>query len=96
MIWMNHSVVHELLLAAFHLERSDGIYLLKSLSWQLHCLPLDILQIYCDMSGMGMVFWYLSLNLGFQANLPSHPPVNNIFYYEALYVACAIRDRVIC
>jgi hypothetical protein len=70
MIWMNHSVVHELLLAAFHLERSDGIYLLKSLSWQLHCLPLDVLQIYCDMLGMGMGFCICPLTLGFKPTFP--------------------------
>lgn len=34
MIWLNRSIIGELLWAAFHLERSDGVYLFESVSWQ--------------------------------------------------------------
>ncbi|KAG2116906.1 hypothetical protein BD769DRAFT_1313785, partial [Suillus cothurnatus] len=33
LIWLNRNVVTELLWAAFHLERSNGVYLLKAVSW---------------------------------------------------------------
>ncbi|KAG1851649.1 hypothetical protein F4604DRAFT_1933926 [Suillus subluteus] len=41
-----------------------------------------------------MGFWYPHLNLRFQSNLPEHPPVADIFFFEALCVASAIHDAV--
>jgi hypothetical protein len=93
-LWLNRSVVNELLWAAFHLERSDGVYLLKSISWQLYPLPSNTLEVYCDTSGTGMGFWYPRLNLVFQSNLPDHSPVQDIFFSEALCVSMAIHDAV--
>jgi hypothetical protein len=94
MLWLNHSVVNELLWAAFHLEQSDEVYLLKSVSWQLYPLPSNTLEVYCDASGSGMGFWYPKLNLAFQSNLPDHSPVQDIFFSEALCVSVAIHDAV--
>ncbi|KIK36363.1 hypothetical protein CY34DRAFT_94562, partial [Suillus luteus UH-Slu-Lm8-n1] len=94
LLWMNRSVVDEILWASFHLARSDGVYLLKSVSWRLHPLPPDILEVFCDASGSGMGFWYPTFNLGFQSGLPPHLPINDIFYTEALCVVSAIRDAV--
>ncbi|KAG2350554.1 DNA/RNA polymerase [Suillus weaverae] len=94
MLWMNRSIVDELLWAVFHLERSNGIYLLKSVSWQFEPLSLDVLKVFCDASGSGMGFWYPSLLLGFQSNLPERSPVHNIFFFEALCVTSTIHDAV--
>lgn len=94
MLWLNRSIVDELLWAAFHLDRSDGVYLLKSVSWRFQPLSPDILQVYCDASGSGMGFWYPSLNLGFQSSLPPKAPVHDIFFFEALCVSSAIHDAV--
>jgi hypothetical protein len=94
LIWLNHAVVEELLWAAFHLERSDGIYLFKSVAWPPFPLRSDVLQVYCDASGSGMGFWYPSFNLAFQSNLPERPPIADIFFSEALCVASAIHDAV--
>ncbi|KAG2359924.1 hypothetical protein BDR07DRAFT_1291044 [Suillus spraguei] len=57
---------------------------------------MDILQVFCDASGSGMGFWYPSLNLGFQSNLPEHPLMKDIFifFYKALCIASAIHDAV--
>ncbi|KIK38173.1 hypothetical protein CY34DRAFT_91430 [Suillus luteus UH-Slu-Lm8-n1] len=41
-----------------------------------------------------MGFWYPSLHLGFQSNLPVHLPVSDIFFFEALCVASAIHDAL--
>ncbi|KAG1767747.1 hypothetical protein EDD22DRAFT_967670 [Suillus occidentalis] len=93
-LWLNRSVVEELRWAAFHLDRSDGIYLFKSTSWDYSPLPCDVLRVFCDASGSGMGYWYPSLNLGFQSNLPLHPVINDIFYSEALCIVSAIHDAV--
>jgi hypothetical protein len=81
---------------AFHLEQSDGIYLLKSISWNFTLLSWDILQVFCDASGSGMGFWYPQLLLGFQSNIPARAPIHDIFFYEALCVRLAICDVVSC
>jgi hypothetical protein len=94
MLWMNHSVVEELVWAAYLLERSDGVYLFKSVSWSDLPHASDVLEVFCDASGSGLGFWYPRLNLGFQSNLPHRSPVNDIFFYEALCVASAIHDAV--
>jgi hypothetical protein len=69
-------------------------FLLDSISWNFHPLPNNILEVYCDASGSGMGFWYPSLHLGFQSNLPPRSLVEDIFFYEALCVASAIHDGV--
>jgi hypothetical protein len=94
MLWLNRSVINELLWAAFHLEWSDGIFLLKSISWQFYPLPSNTLKVYCDVSGSGMGVWYPKLNLVFQSNLPDRSPVQDIFFSEALCVSAAIHDAV--
>jgi hypothetical protein len=96
LVWLNRRIVLEILWAAEHLERSNGVYLLKSVSWNLHLIAHapDVLRVYCDASGVGMGFWYPSLHLGFQSNLPARPPVSDIFFYEALCVASAIHDAL--
>lgn len=94
MLWINHSVVEELVWAAYLLERSDGVYLVKSISWSFAPLTSNVLEVYCDASGSGMGFWYPYLNLGFQSGLPEHSPIRDIFFFEALCVASAIHDAV--
>ncbi|KAG1884228.1 uncharacterized protein F5891DRAFT_971247 [Suillus fuscotomentosus] len=94
MVWLNRSVIEELRWAAFLLECSSGIFLLKSTAWNYRPLPTDVLQVYCDASGSGLGFWYPSLNLGFQSNLPECPLVKDIFFYEALCIVSAIHDAV--
>jgi hypothetical protein len=94
LLWVNRAVVEELLWAAFHLERSNGIYFLKSVSWNPTALPADFLHVYCDASGTGLGFWYPALDLGFQSPLPARSPVEDIFFYESLCVTSAIHDAV--
>jgi len=94
LIWLNRNVITELLWVAFHLEHSNGIYLLKTVSWNLDPLPNDILQVFCDASGSGMGYWFPELLLGFQSNLLLKSPVDNIFFHEALCVGLAIWDGV--
>jgi hypothetical protein len=94
LIWLNCNIVTELLWAAFHLERSNGIYLLKTVSWNFDPLPNNILQVFCNASDSGMGYWFPELLLGFQSNLPLKSPVDDIFFHEALCVGSAIRDGV--
>ncbi|KAG2742510.1 hypothetical protein P692DRAFT_201842064 [Suillus brevipes Sb2] len=87
----------------------DFEHIAGSLNWALNICPLlrpglsavyakikgkSNAKVYCDASGSGMGFWYPSLNLAFQSNLPNRPPSNDIFFSEALCVTLAIHDAV--
>jgi hypothetical protein len=94
LIWLNRSIIEELQWAAFHLKRSDGIYLFKSVSWRYLSPQSDVLEVFCNASSSSMGFWYPSLNIGFQSSLPSRSPVTDIFFHEALCISSAIHDAV--
>jgi hypothetical protein len=96
LIWLNCNVITELLWATFHLECSNGVYLLKTVSWNFDPLPNNVLQVFCDASGSGMGYWFPELLLGFQSNLPLKSPVDNIFFHEALCMGLAIWDGITC
>ena len=73
---------------------SNGVYFLKSVSWSYRHLPDSVLQVYCDASPLGMGFWFPSLRIGFQAEVPGDAPHNTIFFFEALTVVAAIHEAV--
>jgi hypothetical protein len=95
LVWLNRSIVDEVLWAAEHLERSDGVYLLKSVSWSFSEVEsaCNILRVDCDASGIGLGFWYPSLRLGFYSDFPTRHSAD-IFYHKALCVASAIHDAL--
>ncbi|KAG2064799.1 hypothetical protein BDR04DRAFT_1130636 [Suillus decipiens] len=76
LVWLNQRIVTEVLWAAEHMVQSDGIYLVKSVSWSLSKVASawNVLHVYCDASGISLGFWYPSFKLGFQSTLPTHPP----------------------
>ena len=94
LVWLNRRIVIMILWAAEHLEWSNGVYLLKSVSWNLSEVvsASDVLRVYCDASGVGMGFWYPTLNLAFQSPLLTCLPILDIFFTEALCVTCPNRQ----
>ncbi|KAG2754244.1 hypothetical protein P692DRAFT_201704664 [Suillus brevipes Sb2] len=66
----------------------------KSVSWSFSHLPDNVLRVYTDASGVGMGYWFPSLNIGFQSPLPGSAPTGTIFYFEALAVTSALLDAV--
>ncbi|TFY53164.1 hypothetical protein EVG20_g10240 [Dentipellis fragilis] len=71
---------------ADHVERSPGIFMLRSLSWR----PEDAdLVIFTDACFDGMGFWSQQQSLGFQSRLP--PVAGTIFFWECLAVLSAIH-----
>jgi len=91
-LWVNRDVVRELIWIAHHLQTSNGVFFLKSVSWSYHHLPPSTFRAYTDASGTGLAYWFPDLNLGFQAELPRSAPTGTIFYFEALAVTSAILD----
>jgi hypothetical protein len=69
------------------LERTDGIWMLDAVRWNVADADL---VFYTDASMGGMGFWAPQLMRGYQAALPHDPPAGTIFYFEALAVLSAL------
>ncbi|KAG2136605.1 uncharacterized protein EDB93DRAFT_1091525 [Suillus bovinus] len=92
LIWVNRDVVRELEWVIGHLRSAEGVFFFKSISWSFSNRPTDVLKVYTDASGVGMVYWFPDLNIGFQSHLPGSAPTGTIFYYEALAVTSTLLD----
>ncbi|KAG1815667.1 uncharacterized protein BJ212DRAFT_1272706 [Suillus subaureus] len=64
------------------------------MSWNFKHLLENVLQVYTDASRDRITFWFPSLNIGFQAELPGSAPVGVIFYFKALAVTSALLDAI--
>jgi hypothetical protein len=93
-IWVNRDVVRELKWLERHLATSDGVYFIRSVSWDFHHMSQATLSVYADASASRMAFWYPSLNHGFQCQLPGTLSSDTIYFFEALAVTAAIIDAV--
>ena len=75
--------------AKIKIDHSDGVHLLKSLTWETTEATCVIKTDACP---EGLAFWYPGLNLGFTTRTPRHTLSNQIIFYEALAVLSAIND----
>jgi hypothetical protein len=94
LIYVNDAVRRELTWLADHVERAEGIFLIKSIDYH----PDDAnLVVYCDASTHGdgrggMGFYLPALGLAYQSELPSGMRDGlKIFFYEALCVCAALH-----
>lgn len=87
-IYINNAVRDDLTWALTHLEKSDGVHLFKSLSWDPS--SADVV-IYCDACPEGMGFWYPAFHEGYYAPTPVNVPTDVIFYFESLCVLSALH-----
>ena len=88
-VWSNAAIREDLEWAQMKVDESDGVHLLKSVTWELSeatCL------VKTDACPEGIAFWYPNSNLGFSAPTPRHTPATQIIFYEALAVLSALDD----
>ncbi|KAF8814046.1 hypothetical protein BYT27DRAFT_7219957 [Phlegmacium glaucopus] len=79
---------NDFLWALYHIEKSDGVHLLKSTFWP----PNEAnFTIFCDACPEGMGFWYPDNKTGFYAPTPINVPLDFIFYFELLCVLSALN-----
>jgi len=86
---LNNSIIRELSWLADNIERSDGLLLFKSLDFK----PTDddVVVAYTDASSAGLGIWIPHDNFACQCPLPTSPPNDTIFFFEALAVCSAIH-----
>ena len=83
---LNNAIRSELRWLADHIDRSDGVHVLKSREWS----RADADQTYlCDACPSGMGYWSLKTCEGFQCAI-SPSSRNGIFFFEALTVLSAL------
>lgn len=88
-IWANNSIREDLHWAKEKVEKSDGVRLLKSLSWDIDSATCVARTDACP---RGLAFWYPQLNIGFAASTPMQTPATQITFYESLAVLSVLED----
>ncbi|KAL7279056.1 hypothetical protein ACG7TL_006891 [Trametes sanguinea] len=93
-IYINAAIISDLAWFAQHVERAKGIHLLTALAWT----PADLVPgaladefALTDASACGIGIFFPWHNLAFYCPLPSDPPRDTIFFFEALAVCMAIH-----
>jgi hypothetical protein len=90
-IRVNNAMRRELLWFIDHVNRSNGIHILKSVEWSPYDRMATTLIGYSDASGIGMGVWFPGEHAGFQCFLPTDGPKDLIFFYEALAICSAFH-----
>jgi hypothetical protein len=85
-VWANSAILDW---AKWVVDRSDGVRLIRSLSWEVDKATCIIKTDACP---EGLAFWYPDLNLGFYAPTPQGSLPCLIIFYEALAVLSALLD----
>ena len=86
-IFVSKAVAQDLEWYKAHMEQSDGVYLFGEVEWGAHLADVTSFSDAC-LSGLG--FYFQDTCEGFQCNVPSSPPKDTIFYFEALAVASVV------
>jgi hypothetical protein len=87
-IFVNKAVVEDLRWFQAHVEVSSGVRVFEATDWSFKDADLTA---YGDASALGMGFYFVEGNVGFQSHLPHDPPKDVIFYFEALTVLCVLE-----
>jgi len=90
-LYINNAIRSDLTWAADHLASMSGIYILKSLDWELKDADM---YAYCDASLTGMGIYFPKTNEGLFAPVPESAPKGRIFYFEALTVLSALHIAI--
>ena len=84
----------ELRWLALYIQSAPPVRIFSTTSWD----PADAklagilqLEVFTDASPVALAYYFPSLNLAYHAPLPSNPPSDTIFWFEALAVCCAIH-----
>jgi len=88
-VWANMAMKEDLLWARERMKQSDGILVLRSLSWEIN-EAMCVLKT--DACPEGFAYWYLSSKEGFVTPTPAGMQASSIIFYEAMVVLSALHD----
>lgn len=87
-VWANKAIKEDLEWARMKVSESDGVLLLKSVSWEIDGVTCVMAT---DAYPEGIAFWYPATKRGFVASNPPGTPSTLIIFYEALAVLSALQ-----
>lgn len=87
-VWVNNAVRFDLTWARDRLRALPGSRIMDCTRWE----PADAdIVLHTDACLQGMGFWYDGQDTGYYSPTPVSPPVEHIFYFEALCALSALR-----
>ena len=92
-VWVNSAIREDFEWVKQKVMESDGILLLKSLTWEV-CKSTCVLE--ADACPKGYTYWYPWTKRGFTTSTPANTPATKIIFFEALAVLSALRDAHLC
>ena len=88
-MWANKAIKEDLEWAREKVSESDGVLLLRSVSWEIKEATCVMETDTCP---EGIAFWYPATKRGFVAMNPPGTPSTLIIFYEALAVLSALQN----
>ena len=88
-VWANKAIKEDLEWARQKVGESDGVLLLRSVSWEID-EAMCVMEM--DVCPEGIAFWYPATKRGFVATNPLGTPSALIIFYEALAVLSALQN----
>ena len=88
-VWVNSAIREDFEWAKQKVMESDGILLLKSLTWEV-CKSTCVLE--ADACPEGYTYWYPWTKRGFTTSTPANTPATKIIFFKALAVLLALCD----
>ena len=93
-IRVNKAIETELGWFTNHMSLSSGVFLLRSVAWDLNEASCDLMVCYTDTCLTGMAYYYPELALGYQYRIPKEDQGGTILLYEAATVTASILHRL--
>ena len=86
-VWANRAIREDFQWAKQKVAESDGVLLLKSLTWEI---ADSTCVLETDACPDGYAYWYPSMKQGFTTTTPTGTPSTKIVFFEALAVLSAL------
>jgi hypothetical protein len=93
-IYLNSAIIRELQWLSNYIVAAPPVCIFSATSWdplEARLAGLHQLEVFTDASSIALAYYFPSLALVYHAPLPLNPPLDTIFWFEALAVCCTIH-----
>jgi hypothetical protein len=93
-IYLNSGIIRELHWLSNYITTAPPVRIFSTTSWEpieARSAGLCQLEVFTDVSSIGLAYYFPSLHLAYHAPLLANPPSDTIFWFEALAVCSVIH-----
>ena len=93
-IYLNSGIIRELHWLSNYIITAPPVRIFSATTWEAieaRSAGLRQLEVFTDASSIGLAYYFPSLHLAYHAPLPTNPPSDTIFWFEALAICSAIH-----